>query len=231
MLLEFSEAQKHALLAQFAHSEYIWHVGLQHSEMPKNQKFVVVVFSFLLIHFGFTIVYVTPEGYFPHKLKQAARWYMAPAFDQAWDLFAPNPPVKEKTLLYRYSSQGEWSAWINPGAELLQKHDAFRFSNASILYRMNQNAGFHLWQAHFNTSSRQQLGKPNFKPDAFTRNSFGFKVAGHYCLQHALNHAPKHIDSVELMLVIDAPPPPGTAQSWKSDTLFFPVYHVAATIQ
>jgi len=33
------------------------------------------------------------------------------------------------------------------------------------------------------------------------------------------------------MLVIDAPPPPGTAQSWKSDTLFFPVYEVETDVR
>jgi len=83
----------------------------------------------LVLHFAISFVYVMPEQFVPHKAHQLSKYYMLPAFQQNWNLFAPNPPNENKRLLFRSSEDGHnWSNWIDPKKDLLQKHYKYRVS-------------------------------------------------------------------------------------------------------
>lgn len=167
-----------------------------------------------------TLVYVSPKKFTPHFIDQLSQWYIAPVFDQSWALFAPDPPLREKTLWYRTQSESGWSEWQNPGEELLRKHDAFRLSNASILYRINQNTAWHLWQSHY------QLSENTAANDSLMMVSFGFQVAAKYCIEKEQENSTAKINALEMKLEIDSPPPPGSDNQWQHETLQFPVYVV-----
>jgi hypothetical protein len=174
----------------------------------------------LLFHFGLTLIYISPKKCTPIFLEQLSQWYIAPIFDQSWALFAPDPPLREKDLWYRTQSDSVWSQWHNPGTVLLEKHDAFRLSNASILYRINQNTAWHLWQSHY------QLSESKVSGDSLMLNTFGYQVAAKYCIQKAHKNADLDFQALEMKLEIGTPPPSGSSENWQYETLNFPVYVV-----
>jgi len=167
-----------------------------------------------------TLIYISPKKFTPNFLDQLSQWYIAPVFDQSWALFAPDPPLREKNLWFRTQTDSLWSEWQNPGAELLEKHDAFRLSTASILYRINQNTAWHLWQSHYQNSEKKT------STDSLMTVSFGFQVAANYCIEKARENATSNFRALEMKLEIGSPPPPGSNAQWQYETLQFPVYVV-----
>jgi hypothetical protein len=183
-------------------------------------RFTLMLISFLLFHFGMTLIYISPKKFTPDFLDQLSQWYIAPVFDQSWALFAPDPPLREKELWYRILSESGWSDWQNPGAALLEKHDAFRLSNASILYRINQNTAWHLWQSHY------QLSENTAATDSLMLSSFGYQVAAKYCFQKAKQNSTSNFQALEMKLEIGTPPPPASSEEWQFETIEFPIYVV-----
>lgn len=59
----------------------------------------VALLGWLVVHFAFTLAFLTPVN--PIKLRQLAiiNRYMLPLFEQHWELFAPDPLVDTRLLL------------------------------------------------------------------------------------------------------------------------------------
>lgn len=83
----------------------------------------------LLLHFFLISVYLTDGKFTPEKINSATNWYIRPLFHQSWKIFAPEPPLWNVSLVYRYQfNEGEWSRWKNPAYHWLIKHYSNRFS-------------------------------------------------------------------------------------------------------
>ncbi len=147
---------------------------------------------------------------------------MAPQFHQTWSLFAPDPPTVEKFIEFRVAVKGSWSDWKDPGAELLEKHDAFRLSHATILYRINQNVAWRLWNDY---QRWEGLGKNRTEHErtSFFERSRAYQGANHYAW--ARYREGEHVvpaDSIEVRIKLVSVPPPGGAES-SPEFLRFPV--------
>lgn len=149
---------------------------------------------------------------------------MTPVFHQGWNLFAPDPPLKEKTLTYRVKTAEGWSDWLNPGKELLAQHDQWRLSNANIAFRLHQNAAFRVWEEHFRAQENMASRGKDFDYREYVFNSRGYRTAKFYALgQFGRSHSGVEVDSLQLRLLIDSPPPfPGAQGEWKMQYIKFP---------
>ena len=92
----------------------------------------------LLIHFGFTFIYLSPANPFKSKHWETIFGYMNPVFTQNWKLFAPNPANQQMNLDIRVqyvdqagkTRQTDWKSITQPVIHELQTN---RFSpNARI---------------------------------------------------------------------------------------------------
>lgn len=176
------------------------------------------------LHFLMTVIYVSPKHNFPGWANQVSQAYMAPVFHQAWELFAPNPPLQEKAMQFRIYSDGEWTDWMDPGVELLRQHDSWRLSNANIAYRMHQNAAYRLWRELYRLDIQH---KPSVLGEIELKTLFsahGYQVAKFYVLrQYEKLHPKVRPDSLRLRLVIHTPPIyPGRDGEWKSEMINLP---------
>ncbi|TVR39074.1 MAG: hypothetical protein EA392_07695 [Cryomorphaceae bacterium] len=175
------------------------------------------------MHFGATLVYVSPQRYFPSSLSQWVTAYMAPQFHQTWSLFAPDPPTVEKSIEFRVFAQGEWRGWSDPGAELLEAHDAFRLSQASILFRINQNVAWRLWNDHQRWEDLSK-NRTEHKRTSFFERSRAYQGAIHYAGARFREGAEEVLpDSIEVRIRLIPVPPPGGAEA-SPEFLRFPVY-------
>lgn len=171
-----------------------------------------------------TVIYVSPKHNFPGWANQVSQAYMAPVFHQAWELFAPNPPLQEKAMQFRVHSDGSWSDWMEPGVELLRQHDSWRLSNANIAYRMHQNAAYRLWRDLYRMEIQQNDSIGEVVDIEALLSARGYQVARYYVLkQYGKLHPNVPLDSLRLRLVINTPPAyPGREGGWKSETINLP---------
>lgn len=176
------------------------------------------------LHFLMTMIYVSPKHNFPGWANQVSQAYMAPVFHQAWELFAPNPPLQEKAMQFRVHSDGSWSDWMDSGVELLKQHDSWRLSNANIAYRMHQNAAYGLWRELYQLEIRHKSSVLERDDLRSLFSGRGYQVARYYVLkQYEKLHPDVPLDSLRLRLVINTPPAyPGKEGMWKSETINFP---------
>lgn len=175
-------------------------------------------------HFLVTLIYVTPNHYFPSWVNNVAHSYMSPVFHQAWDLFAPDPPLKEKSLKFRLKSEGYWTDWIEPEKKLLQDHNQWRLSTANISYRLHQNAAFRVWEEAYRADQVAGRKGDDFNREEYLLKSRGYRTAKYYAAQYfKKSHRSVRADSIQLKLVIRTPPPfPNSDGNWTNEIINFP---------
>jgi len=188
-----------------------------------QQLVPALLVGLFVIHFVFTGIYVLPPKYFPKWIHQVVTGYMTPVFHQAWHLFAPDPPLKEKSLQYKVKGQEGWSGWIDPTSELLLAHDRWRLGNANIRYRMHQNAAYRLWAEH-EIAMESAVNRSDFDSARYLHKSRGMTTVRHYALQHFLQQSGASVpDSLIFRLHINTPPPfPQTDGDWTFEIIDLP---------
>lgn len=101
----------------------------------------------LLVHFGVTLLYLTPLNALKAKWLDQVAWYMNPYFSQTWELFGPNPTGRSKTILVSCQlSRGAQSEpeWFDITTPLMRLHHADRLSSAQRLLRA-ENPSYQLF--------------------------------------------------------------------------------------
>lgn len=159
----------------------------------------------LLWHFAMTLVYISPRNFFNPFINTVSDAYMLPFFHQSWSLFAPDPPRYEKSLQYKVKVNDVWKEWIDPGSELLQKHDACRLSPDNILFRVNQNTAWRLWH---DVEEVMPAVLKRF-PDtlSYLKQSRAFHTAVYYANASYRKSGPEAVaDSLKIRLLITIPP-------------------------
>lgn len=114
------------------------------------QKRLVIILSFclavlLLVHFGITFLYLTPDNPLRSKHWKKIYAYMYPYFSQNWYLFAPNPVNQHQNLeiKIKYKSKNgkiRESNWIDLTKPMLKKLYANRFSPNQRIYEFQSSA-------------------------------------------------------------------------------------------
>ena len=73
-------------------------------------------------------------------LVKATQCYMYSVFNQNWKVFAPEPPLFSRKILYNcLFKDGQNTGWVNPGAEDLQHHISNRFGNYGKKYALYES--------------------------------------------------------------------------------------------
>jgi hypothetical protein len=94
---------------------------------------------------------------------------MLPVFSQNNKVFAPDPPGGKQQLWVRYHSiEKGWTAWINPGKNLLDITYTNRFSIASYQNRVHEYVSGQLYYVH-------GLSSDYFKADTAAANDYLLK--------------------------------------------------------
>lgn len=187
-------------------------------------KAAALLAGLVFLHFVFTVIYVTPNHYFPKAVNEIISAYMLPVFHQGWNLFAPDPPVQEKSMLFRFKSEGKWTKWLDPGKELLEQHDRWRLSNANIEFRLHQNAAYRVWEEHYRAEELVAERGLMSHPEEMVLSSRGYRTARYYAFRFfEQTNDGSSADSVQLKLIIATPPAFNSAENtWSFDTINFP---------
>lgn len=144
------------------------------------QKRLIIALSFglvilLIIHFGMTILYLTPENPLRTKHWNIIYAYMFPYFSQNWYLFAPNPVNQHQNLEIKVkykAKNGEIleTKWIDTTKPLLKKLYANRFSPNQRIFEY-QSTAMHTYV--YNQNRRKQAEKyMRLYADYFLKNYF-----------------------------------------------------------
>ena len=107
--------------------------------MKKNSYILFICCSVVLLtHICFTLIYNFDSSTENTILKRAIRRYMLPVFSQNNKVFAPDPPIYKQQLLVRYFNiRKGWTAWIDPGKNLLNITYRNRFSIAGVQHKVH----------------------------------------------------------------------------------------------
>ena len=180
--------------------------------LKKFKRFIVLCgLSFLILHFSATLVYVEPGKYFPPFVISAIRAYMLPIFYQNWVVFAPEPTINSNKFWYRCKTKNQqWSVWIDPGEELLQKHYANRFLYYGKLHEMYDHLVRRLYSTYEYLNVKYKDIPDNEKKKVIDKeiiNTPIYQIAQKYTLILVGKHFPRNdIEEIEFKCVFIAPP-------------------------
>lgn len=99
----------------------------------------------LIVHFGITFLYLTPNNPLRSKHWKMISGYMYPYFSQNWYLFAPNPVNQHQNLQIKLKVRTKEGAvqetkWIDITKPMLKKLYANRFSPHQRIYEFQSSA-------------------------------------------------------------------------------------------
>lgn len=97
-----------------------------------------LAFTFVLLHFGFIIVYALPDQFSNPKLKTFTTPYVEPVFSQTWGMFAPCPTINSSVEL-KYYFKDDSTDWIDPNAGARAGHAMWRGSHHGELMLAESN--------------------------------------------------------------------------------------------
>jgi len=104
----------------------------------------------LAIHFGCTLLYLTPLNPLKMRLTSKLNAYMEPLFAQKWELFAPDPQPETRIFLVACripAGDGtvRQTQWIDVTTPLRQRKYAYRLSPADRIDRIQQSAIYNVF--------------------------------------------------------------------------------------
>lgn len=149
---------------------------------------------------------------------------MWPVFHQGWSLFAPEPPVREKSLQIRVKDKGQWQPWISPGTKNLQAHEGYRPSRANVLFRIEQNIAYWVWKEAETARGIYEAKGGEFDRDKYLQHTRGYRAAVHYAGQWLeTNYAALSADSLDLRVFVRTPPAfPDYEGQWNEEYINLP---------
>ena len=96
--------------------------------------------AIIAAHFGLVLVTCFQPLVEVPGLSAVARRYVYPVFTQYWQMFAPEPPLGGRNVLYRCRFDDDTvSDWVNPGTANLRKHQGNRFWNYGKLFNIYES--------------------------------------------------------------------------------------------
>lgn len=103
---------------------------------------MVLTGLWLVVHFLFTAMYVTPQNPLKVMTSPVVSPYMGTAFRQVWTLFAPNPVQSNNSVLVKclhQKTEDKTSPWLDLARPLWTAHQHNRFSAYDRLSRTITN--------------------------------------------------------------------------------------------
>lgn len=134
------------------------------------------------------------------------RRYMNPAFNQGWNLFAPNPPEKEKWTRYRYAVDGAWSDWHRTDTIYQDEFHQYRLTHHVKVHHVVQNASAHLWGEAWKAGQMAEDFYAEYQGDsvAYLKDAFGYNVSAHLIHSWEKNRGVS-MDSLQMQLILKDP--------------------------
>ena len=109
---------------------------------PRHAVALAAVLLVLTVHFGMTLLYLTPATPLKQALGGLPDRYMSPYFEQRWELFAPQPVKNSRYLLVACRAVDEppvgEPVWHDLTRPLLDSKYALRITPADRLHRAVQ---------------------------------------------------------------------------------------------
>ncbi|HXB40846.1 MAG TPA: hypothetical protein VNZ49_09915 [Bacteroidia bacterium] len=96
----------------------------------KGFKFFILgaLLLFLVIHTLCTVIYVLPQNFTPPFFYNKAKTYIAPVFNQSWNLFAPVPEINRTVFVSYCDKENKWTDWSDPFSHYQYEANANRLS-------------------------------------------------------------------------------------------------------
>lgn len=165
---------------------------------------------FLIGHFTASFVYCMPDRFFPNVLNIWSKKYINPAFNQGWTMFAPNPPLKEKWMEYRWAENGEWNNWHRADTIFQDEFHRYRVTHHLKMQHIVQNSAAHLWGEAWKSGQMANQFFEEYEGDsiAYLRDSFGYTTCMHLTegllkSQHVIDI--NNVDSLDIRLILKDP--------------------------
>jgi hypothetical protein len=178
----------------------------------------------LVIHFGMTLLYLTPLNPIKARLGPIISAYMEPRFSQKWELFAPDPIVDTRILLVSCSlargpSGEEQTPWVDITTPLRSLKYRYRFTPADRLERAQDAALFMVFGEPDAAMVKLQQQRDSLPveirsvtdsmekvraEDAVTGRRLLARIASTECVRR---YAPIPVRRVQLRMVVIEPPP------------------------
>lgn len=181
---------------------------------PRLKWFIAVLTALGAVHFALTTVYSFQYLPVPAAVREASHTYTVPFFHQNWKLFAPEVPVHDNQLEYRYAANGAWTGWSDASGSLgYAPHGKIEYIEQVI-------TGALAWQIANNLYQRNQ----RMQFDRIVQ-SFDYRRALYFTKQlhkQTTGHTPG--DSLQLRVKFRFTPAPDKAYTFQSSYLEFPVY-------
>lgn len=172
--------------------------------------FVGVLWSALLVHFTFSVLYNLQSLPIPGSLRQMSNHYVAPFFHQNWQLFAPSVPEYSTDLEVRYFTPTGWTDWTDA-------RGGAGFSSSSRMEYIEQTICSSLsWQVANNFYFKNQL--PQLDHIVASQD---YQRAVYFAWQLG-KYRDLHMDSLQLRLPFRFIPKPEAASTVQTSTLRFP---------
>jgi hypothetical protein len=178
--------------------------------MSKKQILVVFLWSAMLIHFSFSLIYNLQELPVPEKMRHMSNMYVAPFFHQNWKLFAPTVPEYSTDLEVRYFNANGWTTWSDARAAAgFDEHSRIEYIEQTICTSLG-------WQVANNFYFKNQLPQLDH-----ILASQDYQRAVYYAWQLG-KHAGLQMDSLQLRMPFRFIPAPDAARTVQLSTLQFP---------
>jgi len=119
-------------------------------------------------------------------------------FHQRWNLFAPEPPVSDMLVVYRYQSGDSISEWFEPAYIEAVKHHRNPFSYHGTVHRVHR----HVMRNVLYTNSL--IGKSGAtKKEAWMKlsTSQSYKLAGRYALDVSKMNGFQSVDAYQICYI------------------------------
>ncbi len=151
-----------------------------------------------------------PDRYFPEVVNVWTRYYINPAFNQGWTMFAPNPPTKEKWMEYRWASDGKWNEWHRADTLYERPYHLYRVTHHVKMHHIIQNSAAHLWGEAWKSTQMADKYYAEYEGDslAYLYDSFGYLTCMHLTekiIVNIHNVSKESIDSIDIRLILKDP--------------------------
>lgn len=108
---------------------------------PKPTRLATIVgvlgLGWVTAHFAATLLHLAPTSLIGLSLGGVESAYIFPLFTQKWALFAPDPPLQNRSFHYKcVDTSGEETTWMGSLEGLTEQHQKHRFTPSSYLKRI-----------------------------------------------------------------------------------------------
>jgi hypothetical protein len=200
--------------------------------LQRSLPFIAI--AIVAVHFGLVLVSCFQPLIEVPGLSAAAHRYVYPVFTQYWQMFAPEPALGSRKVLYRCRFDDDTlSDWMNPGADILRLHQGNRFWNYGKRFSIYESIRRELDYAEINLNfALDQAGLEGSQRAAAKENSMRTSPQYHLVCRYLADQAGRQFrgrNIRDIEFVFTSETLPGIKNKSGAITrrvIAFPVFHL-----